>query len=84
MSSPGEFYKSLPATSKAYGTLLFFRFQVWRLITNFFFLGKFSINFGICLLMIARYGVNLEKGPFERHTADFLWMMIFGGLSLLT
>lgn len=31
----------------------------------------------------ARYGVNLEKGPFERRTADFLWMMIFGALSLL-
>ncbi|KAK9266639.1 hypothetical protein L1049_021912 [Liquidambar formosana] len=107
MSSPAEFYKSLPPISKAYGTLcllttiacqlglchpadialmhelVFSRFQVWRLITNFFFLGKFSINFGIRLLMIVRYGVQLEKGPFERRTADFLWMMIFGALSLL-
>ncbi|XP_017982582.1 PREDICTED: derlin-1 [Theobroma cacao] len=33
--------------------------------------------------MIARYGVQLEKGPFERWTADFLWMMIVGALSLL-
>ncbi|KAK6944893.1 Derlin, partial [Dillenia turbinata] len=63
--------------------LVFKHFQVWRLITNFFFLGKFSINFGIRLLMIARYGVQLEKGPFERRTADFLWMMIFGALTLL-
>ena len=31
----------------------------------------------------ARYGVQLEKGPFERRTADFLWMIIFGALSLL-
>lgn len=107
MSSPAEFYKSLPPISKAYGTLcllmttayqiglydprdialvykpVFSRFQVWRLITNFFFLGNFSINFGIRLLMIARYGVQLEKGPFDRRTADFLWMMIFGALSLL-
>ncbi|KAL5768714.1 hypothetical protein ACOSQ2_015497 [Xanthoceras sorbifolium] len=107
MSTPAEFYKSLPPISKAYGTLclavtvavklklldftlialdyrlVFFHFQVWRLITNFFCLGPFSINFGIRLLMIARYGVNLEKGPFERRTADFLWMMIFGALSLL-
>ncbi|XWS26755.1 hypothetical protein CRYUN_Cryun26dG0057400 [Craigia yunnanensis] len=107
MSSPAEFYNSLPPISKAYGTacllatiafqlglydvyyialiyeLVFKYFQVWRLITNFFFLGKFSINFGIRLLMIARYGVQLEKGPFERRTADFLWMMIFGALSLL-
>ncbi|GKV06740.1 hypothetical protein SLEP1_g18590 [Rubroshorea leprosula] len=33
--------------------------------------------------MIARYGVQLEKATFERRTADFLWMMIFGALSLL-
>ncbi|KAK6941437.1 Derlin [Dillenia turbinata] len=107
MSSPAEFYASLPPISKAYGTIcllattafqlglyhpvhialiyeyVFKHFQVWRLITNFFFLGKFSINFGIRLLMIARYGVQLEKGPFERRTADFLWMMIFGALTLL-
>ncbi|CAA3025809.1 derlin-1 [Olea europaea subsp. europaea] len=31
----------------------------------------------------ARYGVQLENGPFQRRTADFLWMMIFGALSLL-
>ncbi|XP_057957687.1 derlin-1-like isoform X2 [Malania oleifera] len=107
MSSPAEFYNSLPPICKAYGTicllattafhlglyhpahialsyqLIFSRFQVWRLVTNFFFLGKFSINFGIRLLMIARYGVQLEQGPFGSRTADFLWMMIFGALSLL-
>ncbi|KAJ9167897.1 hypothetical protein P3X46_019487 [Hevea brasiliensis] len=107
MSSPAEYYQSLPPISKAYGTLcllftaayqlgvfdvvhialiyklVFSRFQVWRLITNFFFLGKFSINFGIRLLMIARYGVQLEKGPFDRRTADFLWMILFGAFSML-
>lgn len=31
----------------------------------------------------ARYGVQLEKSTFERRTADFLWMMIFGAISLL-
>ncbi|CAA6672861.1 unnamed protein product [Spirodela intermedia] len=107
MSSPGEWYNSLPPITKGYGTLcllttvicklgvvqpvhialfyerVFPRLEVWRLITNFFFLGPFSFNFGIRLLMIARYGVNLEKGPFDRRTADFLWMLIFGALSLL-
>lgn len=107
MSSPAEFYNSLPPVSKTYGTLcllfttasqfglynpkhialfypvVFSRFEVWRLITNFFFLGNFSINFGIRLLMIARYGVQLENGPFQRRTADFLWMMIFGAFTLL-
>ncbi|CAL4902601.1 unnamed protein product [Urochloa decumbens] len=107
MSSPAEYYNSLPPISKAYGTLCFFttvlvqlqilspkfialyypwvfkKFEIWRLFTNFFFLGPFSINFGIRLLMIARYGVQLEKGAFEKRTADFLWMMIFGAISLL-
>ncbi|XP_057467123.1 derlin-1 [Actinidia eriantha] len=107
MSSPAEFYNSLPPISKAYGTLcllfttvsqfgllnpvyvaliyerVFTRLEVWRLITNFFFLGPFSINFGIRLLMIARYGVQLENGPFQRRTADFLWMMMFGAFTLL-
>ncbi|EOA17234.1 hypothetical protein CARUB_v10005507mg [Capsella rubella] len=107
MSSPGEYYNSLPPITKAYGTLCFFttvakqlgllspayiallpelvikQFQIWRLVTTFFYLGGFSINFGIRLLMIARYGVLLEKGPFERRTADFLWMMIFGSFTLL-
>ncbi|GKV10000.1 hypothetical protein SLEP1_g21428 [Rubroshorea leprosula] len=107
MSSPVEYYKSLPPITKCYVTtcvvataafhlglyhpglialvyeLVFSEFQVWRLVTNFFFLGKFSMNFGIRLLMIARYGVQLEQGPFQKRTADFLWMMIFGALSLL-
>ncbi|KAJ3702292.1 hypothetical protein LUZ61_005997 [Rhynchospora tenuis] len=107
MSSPAEYYNSLPPISKAYGTicflttallqlgllapyhiallypLVFKNLQIWRLITPFFFLGKFSINFGIRLLMIARYGVQLENGPFDKRTADFLWMMIFGAISLL-
>ncbi|XP_022639970.1 derlin-1 isoform X2 [Vigna radiata var. radiata] len=107
MSSPAEFYHSLPPITKAYGTVcvlataafhlglynpihiallyerVFYGFQVWRLFTNLFFLGPFSINFGIRLLMILRYGVQLEKGPFDRRTADFLWMMIFGSFALL-
>ncbi|KAI3832389.1 hypothetical protein MKX03_006750 [Papaver bracteatum] len=57
----------------------FWQFQVWKL-ANLFFLGKFSINFGIRLLLIARYVVQLEKAMW---IADFLWMMIFGSLSLL-
>lgn len=107
MSSPADYYKSLPPVSKAFGTICFLttlgyhlqlvnpylimldsgkifqQFQVWRLVTCLFFLGPFSIPFGVRLVMIARYGVQLEKGPFDRRTADFLWMMIFSSLVLL-
>ncbi|KAL9390708.1 hypothetical protein Peur_014628 [Populus x canadensis] len=107
MSTPGEYYRSLPPVSKAYGVAclmttaayylglyqassiaLFYddvikRFQVWRLITNFFFLGPFSFPFAFRLIIIARYGVQLERGPFDKRTADFVWMFFFGALSLL-
>ncbi|KAI9159704.1 hypothetical protein LWI28_001111 [Acer negundo] len=59
------------------------RFQVWRLVTNFFFLGGFSFPFAIRLVIIAKYGVSLERGPFDKRTADFVWMLIFGAFSLL-
>ncbi|KAG6524004.1 hypothetical protein ZIOFF_013893 [Zingiber officinale] len=32
---------------------------------------------------LARYGVQLERGPFDRRAADFLWMMLFGAFILL-
>ncbi|KDP22457.1 hypothetical protein JCGZ_26288 [Jatropha curcas] len=107
MSTPAEYYHSLPPVSKAYGVAclmttsayylglynlgniaLFYedvikRFQVWRLITNFFFLGPFSFPFAFRLIIIAKYGVSLERGPFDKRSADFVWMFLFGALSLL-
>ncbi|OIW20425.1 hypothetical protein TanjilG_11124 [Lupinus angustifolius] len=107
MSTPADYYRSLPPVSKIYGVtclmttaayylqlydawnialdygLVFKRFQVWRLVTNFFFLGPFSLPFAVRLIMIAKYGVSLERGPFDKRTADYVWMFIFGALSLL-
>ncbi|KAL4595967.1 hypothetical protein ACB092_12G130200 [Castanea dentata] len=107
MSTPAEYYLSLPPVSKfyrvaclmttsalyldlynPYNIALFYglvvkRFQVWRLITNFFFLGPFSFPFAFHLLIIARYGVSLERGPFDKRTANNVWMFIFGALPLL-
>jgi len=37
----------------------------------------------ILIMYRLRYGVQLEKGPFDRRTSDFLWMMIFGSFALL-
>lgn len=107
MSTPLEYYQSLPPVSKAYGVacllttaahyfelynyesiallygLVLKRCQLWRLLTNFLFLGPFSFVFAFRLLIIAKYGVMLERGPFDKRTADYLWMLIFGALSLL-
>lgn len=29
------------------------------------------------------YGVQLERGPFDKRTADLAWMYIFGAMALL-
>ncbi|KAL6123397.1 hypothetical protein ACLB2K_075919 [Fragaria x ananassa] len=107
MSTPAEYYRSLPPVSKTilaaclmttsayylqlfdymnisldYG-LIFKHYQVWRLFTNFLFLGPFSLPYAMEILIIAKYGVSLEKGPFDKRTADYVWMFIFGAMSLL-
>ncbi|TYK16915.1 derlin-1.1-like isoform X1 [Cucumis melo var. makuwa] len=64
-------------------SLVIKKFQLWRLITNFFFLGPFSFPFAFRLIIIAKYGVSLERGPFDKRTADYVWMLLFGALSLL-
>ncbi|EFJ23511.1 hypothetical protein SELMODRAFT_266761 [Selaginella moellendorffii] len=105
MSSPAEFYHSLPPIIKFYGTtclllttverlglvsgmLLYFspelafkKLQLWRAVTNFFFLGTFSMNFAIQLIMLARYGVQLERSFVS--TGQFVWMMVVSALTLL-
>ncbi|CAI9273933.1 unnamed protein product [Lactuca saligna] len=107
MTTPKEYYNSLPPVAKTYATIclvttgayhlglyypdtialvykdVFKQFQIWRLITNFLFLGPFSLPFAFHLLMILRYGVSLERGPFDKRTADYVWMFFFGSFSLL-
>ena len=76
MSSPGDWYQSLPPVCKAWGTACFActlfsqfglvdlrnlyldwalvssKFHVWRLLTNFCFLGKFSFPFLMRMMMM--------------------------------
>lgn len=40
-------------------------------------------DFSIYLKKRLRYGVSLERGPFNKRTADYIWMFIFGACSLL-
>ena len=61
------------------------KFQPWRVVTNVFFLGKFSLGFAMRMVMIAQYAVSLEKQSFTgaSATADFLTFLLFG-VALLT
>ena len=58
--------------------------EVWRLLTNFVFLGPFSMNFCFSMFFLIRYGRELEAKRFEGRAADMLWMMGITGLVLCT
>jgi len=59
--------------------LVFYKFQVWRLFTNFFFFGALGLDFLFHMFFLVRYCRLLEEGSFRGRTADFLVMLLFGG-----
>eukprot|EP00275_Glaucocystis_incrassata_P002178 EC124944.1.p1 GENE.EC124944.1~~EC124944.1.p1 ORF type:complete len:155 (+),score=19.92 EC124944.1:49-513(+) len=62
--------------------LIFQKLQLWRLVTNFFFFGVFGLDFVFHMFFLVRYSKSLEEGLFRGRTADFAFMLIFGGLML--
>mmetsp|Transcript_42054 Transcript_42054/g.50980 ORF Transcript_42054/g.50980 Transcript_42054/m.50980 type:complete len:233 (+) Transcript_42054:401-1099(+) len=63
--------------------LIFRKMQLWRLFTNFFFFGQMGLDFLFHMFFLARYCRMLEEGSFRGRTADFFFMLLFGG-TLLT
>eukprot|EP00245_Coleochaete_scutata_P007199 TRINITY_DN22324_c0_g1_i1.p1 TRINITY_DN22324_c0_g1~~TRINITY_DN22324_c0_g1_i1.p1 ORF type:complete len:239 (-),score=34.36 TRINITY_DN22324_c0_g1_i1:763-1479(-) len=63
--------------------LIIERYQVWRLVTNFFYFGSLSLDFLFHMFFLARYCKLLEETSFRGRTADFFFMLVFGG-TLLT
>lgn len=57
--------------------------QIWRLITSFLFFGIFHFNFFFNLIFTYRYCKMLEDGSFRGKTADFVVMLLFGGLLII-
>eukprot|EP01113_Clastostelium_recurvatum_P034225 TRINITY_DN4615_c0_g1_i1.p1 TRINITY_DN4615_c0_g1~~TRINITY_DN4615_c0_g1_i1.p1 ORF type:complete len:256 (-),score=28.80 TRINITY_DN4615_c0_g1_i1:87-806(-) len=62
---------------------VFGQFQIWRLVSSFFFLGGLGFPFLINMMMIYQYSRNLEMGSFHGRTADYVFMLLFGGSILL-
>ncbi|OAD03589.1 hypothetical protein MUCCIDRAFT_142580 [Mucor lusitanicus CBS 277.49] len=58
-------------------------FQWWRLITNFFYFGPLSIDFGFHIFFLARYSRMMEEGFFRNKPADYVWLMVFSASVLL-
>jgi len=63
---------------------VFKKFQIWRLVTSFFFFDKFGIGFLIQMMFLTRYFGQLERGYFAgvRGTADCLWFCVVCGVLL--
>jgi len=60
--------------------LVFKKFQIWRLFTNFIFFGPFGMPFLFNVVMLVRYCNMLETEKMQRgeKTADFVFMCLFG------
>ncbi|KAK9819602.1 hypothetical protein WJX72_000162 [[Myrmecia] bisecta] len=63
--------------------LIFQKGEVWRLLTNFFFFGSLGLDFVFHMFFLVKYSKALEEGSFRGRSADFMWMLLFGG-TLLT
>lgn len=63
--------------------LVFEKLELWRLVTNFFFFGNLGLDFVFHMFFLIKYSKSLEEGSFRGRSADFLWMLLFGG-ALLT
>jgi Derlin-2/3 len=61
------------------------KFQIWRLITNFLYFGKFSIGWFFQMFILSRYTQLLEEQHFPgpRGTAELVFLLLFGAISLL-
>jgi len=57
--------------------------QIWRLFTNFFFFGMFSVDFLFHMYFLVRYSRLLEDGHFRGRTADFVFMLSLGATAML-
>jgi len=64
-------------------SLILYRLQLWRLVTNFFFFGSLGLDFVFHMFFLARYCRMLEEGSFRNRTADFFWMLVVGAVLLL-
>lgn len=65
-------------------TLIFYKGEVWRLLTNFFFFGTFSLDFLFHMYFLMRYCRLLEENSFRGRTADFIFMLFLSALVMTT
>jgi len=63
--------------------LVWQNYQIWRLLTNFLFFDKITIHLFFHMHFLYSYCRRLEEHWYHRRTADFLFMLMFGAISML-
>lgn len=63
--------------------LIYKKFEIWRLFTSFLFFGTLGIDFLFHMFFLTRYSKLLEETSFRGRTADFFFMLLFGGTLLI-
>jgi Derlin-2/3 len=63
-------------------------FEIWRLFTNFFYMGSFQLGTLIQIYLLYQYSMNYESNSgFNTGggggTADYIFMLLFGMMGLL-
>ena len=63
--------------------LTFKKFQIWRIFTNFFYFGNFSLSLVFHMLIYFRNSKLLEKKIFKGSAPDYLFFILFCMIFLL-
>ena len=63
--------------------LIFKKFQIWRIFTNFFYFGNFSLSLVFHMLIYFRNSKLLEKKIFKGSAPDYLFFILFCMIFLL-
>jgi Derlin-2/3 len=56
--------------------LIFRKFQIWRILTNFFYFGNFSLSLIFHLILFFRNSKYLEKSVFKGNSADYIHFLL--------
>eukprot|EP01104_Vermistella_antarctica_P004734 TRINITY_DN15160_c0_g1_i1.p1 TRINITY_DN15160_c0_g1~~TRINITY_DN15160_c0_g1_i1.p1 ORF type:complete len:217 (+),score=41.42 TRINITY_DN15160_c0_g1_i1:322-972(+) len=59
------------------------KYEYWRLVTNFLFMGRFGLGFIFHMFFIVRHSRMLEENSFRGRTGDYFFLWLFGAVVLL-
>ena len=64
-------------------SLVFKKFQIWRIFTSFLFFEEFGVSFLFHLILFYRYSNMLEKNVFKCSSPDYMYFLFLAFVVLL-